>query len=79
MQIEVTHNMRENVYCYILHYYADWLSGRSKINLSKNICFKIHSGSKIIQWNMHRRFGKGGGQWRIVWSYIQLFNSIFWF
>jgi hypothetical protein len=33
MLIEVTHNMFENVYCYILHYYADWLSGRSKINL----------------------------------------------
>ena len=75
MQIEVTHNMWDNVHCYILHNYADWLSGTSTIILSKNICFKIQSGSKISQWNMVRRLGKRGGQGRIVWSYNQLFYS----
>ena len=40
--------MCENVYCYILHYYADWLSGRSKINLSKYICLNSRAAVKSV-------------------------------
>jgi len=48
MQIKVTHNMCENVYCYILHDYADWLSGTSKINLSKIYALKYRAAVKSV-------------------------------
>jgi len=48
MQIKVTHNMCENVYCYILHDYADWLSETSKINLSKIYALKYKAAVKSV-------------------------------